>query len=433
MISFSQLQTLYGTLSQNTSATNLATGAQLMNYEQRYLLQKFFSNEASFTFTTIGSQNLTITGTLAIGATSATLTSAWAYPTCTTQVTFSDGELRNVLFTNNSTAITWTNGLIGTNFVLSGGLLTGATSATLLTFWPYANQSTLSQFSDGEQKTVTYTQNSTTISWTGGLTGPVNNTIFTSIITVAIGVGGVQTYQLPPDYSKLKTGTLTIGNLRWNPTEILTRQEWDNLNVFPYYADIPSNFFIYNNQFNFWPIPSTTGNIITFNYQRRIPDLSIVDYTTPGTVSIAQGSTQLTGSSTTFIATVNNVSESRYIQFAQPTGDNLWYQIASVNSSTSITLMSPYQGTSILGSSTYTIGQMPILMEDFHDMLLWKALVHYFTSIVDNSKKVTEYQEEYDRKLEMLKDYAGSKTVYVNLGRRPIKLNPNLFPQNLGY
>lgn len=432
MLSFTNLQTTYGNLSQNTSAQNLATGAQLMNIEQRYLLQKFFSDEASYTITTIGGQNLTITATLAIGATSATLTSAWAYPTCTTQVTFSDGELRNVLFTQNSATITWTNGLIGTNFVLSSGLLTGATSATLLTFWPYANQTSVSQFSDGEQKTVTFTQNSTAITWSGGLTGPVNNTIFTSIITTAIGVGGVQTYQLPPDYSKLKTGTLTIGNLRWNPQEILTRQEWDNLNVFPYYADIPSNFFIYNNQFNFWPIPSTTGNIVTFNYQRRIPDLSIIDYTTPGTVSVTQGSTQVTGSSTTFSPTVNNVSESRYIQFAQPNGDNLWYQIATISSTTGVTLTAPYQGSTIANSSAYTIGQMPILMEDFQDMLLWKALVHYFTSIVDNPKKVEEYQAEYDRKYDMLKDYAGTKTVSVNLGRRPTKINPNLFPQNLG-
>src|SRR5690349_1344367 len=66
-----------------------------------------------------------------------------------------------------------------------------------------------------------------------------------------------QEYPLPFDYSKLKTGTLTVGNLRWTPTEVLTRQEWDQLNVFPYYADIPSNYFIYNNRFNIWPIPST--------------------------------------------------------------------------------------------------------------------------------------------------------------------------------
>src|SRR5438046_2471489 len=46
-------------------------------------------------------------------------------------------------------------------------------------------------------------------------------------------IGKKQAYPLPFDYSKLKTGTVNVGNLRWNPTEILTRREWDDLNVFP--------------------------------------------------------------------------------------------------------------------------------------------------------------------------------------------------------
>lgn len=431
MISFTKGQTDFSILSQNSSADNLTLYGILANIEHRYLLQKYFSNEASYTFTTIGSQNLTLTATVPINAVSATLTAPWAYPNCQTQITFSDGEQRNATLINGSTGITWSNGLIGSSFVLSASLIAGATSAALLSGWAFPTQTTLSQFSDGETKTVTFTQNSTAISWTGGLTSAVQATISTSTITTALGVGGVQSYRLPPDYSKLKTGTLTIGNLKWTPTEILTREEWDKLNVFPYYADIPSNFFIWNNQFNFWPIPSTTGNIITYNYKRRIPDLSIADYTTPGTVSVTSGSTAVTGSSTTFAITVNGVSESRWIQFSQPTGDNLWYQIASVDSTTGITLMSPYQGSTITNSSTYTIGQMPLLIEDFHDMLVWKSLVYYYTSIVDNAGKRNQYQLLYDEKLELLAEYAGTKTLQVNLSRRPYRGNPNLYPQSL--
>ena len=369
MISFQNGQNLFAQITQNSSTTNLNLYGTLANIEQRYLLQKYFSDEASFSITTIGSQNLTATAGISSGATSATLSTAWTYSSATPSVTFSDGEIRSVTFTQNSTAITWQIPL-------------------------------------------------------------------TATVTSALGVGGVQTYTLPPDYSKLKTGTLTIGNLRWTPQEIMSRAEWDNLNVFPYYADIPSNFFIWMRKFELWPIPSTTGNIIKFNYQRRIPDLSMADYTTPGTVSVANGSTAVTGSSTTFTATTNGVSESRWIQFAptssaSTSGDNLWYQIASVNSTTSITLTAPYQGTSITNSSSYTIGQMPLLIEDFHDMLVWRALVYYFTSIVDNEGQRKEYQTRYDEKLEMLAEYAGTKTVNVNLSRRPIGHNPNLYPQSL--
>lgn len=299
MISITQLQNLYGSLSQNTSTSNLSLGAQLMNIEHRYLLQKYFSNEGSYTMVTVAQQ---------------------------------------------------------------------------------------------------------------------------------------QFYKMPPNYSKLKTLTITIGNLKWTPTEILTREEWDKLNVFPYYSDIPNNYFIYpggdhGGQIGIWPIPSSNGNTITFNYKFRIPDLSLVDYTT-GTVAVTTLTSAITGTTTIWTPTTNSQNESRWIQISQAKGDNLWYQVASVDSTTGITLYQPYQGITVSGGS-YTLGQMPILMEDFHDMLVWKALVYYFSSIVDNPKKAAEFQGMYDAKLELLAEYAGTKTIHVNLGREAVRMNPNLYQQNL--
>lgn len=367
---------MFGAMSLNSTTGNLALGAQLMNIEHRYLLQKYFSNEGSFSVSTIGDQTLTVTATLASGATSATLTSAWPYHTTIANVSFTptdddeSGDTYVVQFTRGSTAITWAVGL-------------------------------------------------------------------TTQSTTSLDVGGLQYYPAPPNYSKMKTVTLTIGDLKWTPSEVLTRQEWDQLNVFPYYADIPDRYFIYPGgdhgvQVGIWPIPSTTGNVITYNYKFRVPDLSIADYTTPGTISVSKGGTTVTGSSTTFVPTTNPQLESRWIQIAQPTGDNMWYQIDHITSTTDLTLYSPYQGINVSGGSTYTIGQMPIIMDDFHDMLLWKALAYYFTSIVDNKGKREQYQGYYNTKLALLSEYSGSTSVSVNLGRRPFKLNPNLFPQNIG-
>ena len=299
MLSTTALKNLYGKLSQNTTTENLDLGLQIMNLEHRYLLQKYFSNEGTYTTTTVAQQ---------------------------------------------------------------------------------------------------------------------------------------QFYKAPPNYSKLKTVTITIGVLQWTLTEIKTRQEWDKLNVFPYYADIPVNFFVYPGgdhgvQIGIWPIPSSNGNTITFNYKYRVPDLSLSDDTT-GTVSVSNAGTAVTGASTAFVPTTNSQLESRWIQISQNKGDNLWYQIASVSSTTALTLYQPYQGISVSGGS-FTIGQMPILMEDFHDMLVYKALVHYFSSIVDNPKKAAEFQNIYNMKLELLEEYAGQKTVDVNLGRRPLSRNPNLYQQSL--
>lgn len=372
MISFTNLQSLYGSLSQNTSATNLALGAQLMNQEHRYLLQKYFANETTYSIPTAGGTTATLTGSLSAAAITATLNSAWTGNTTKIQVTFSSSDIRMVNFIQGSTALTW-------------------------------------------------------------------DVPLTTTATAAITLGGQQYYPLPPNYSKLKSVTIRIGNLQWTLGETFTTNEWNQKNVFPYYADIPSTFFIFpggdhGGQIGIWPIPSTTNNIITFSYKFRVPDLSLVDYTTPGTVSVTTKTNAVTGSGTSFVPTTNIQNESRWIQFAQPNGDNQWYQISSIPSTISALLYQPYQGVTVTGTTagTYTIGQMPIIAEDFHDMLYLKALMTYFSSIVDKPNKYKEFKDEYDRKLALLAEYSGSNTVQVNLRESFNGKNPNIYPQSIG-
>lgn len=372
MKSLTTLADLATNLSTNTSTANRTLMKQLINDAHRYLLQKYFSNETTYSITTVGSLSLTLTGSLAIGATSATLSSAWTYYSTRILVTFSSGELRSCRVLKNSTSITWDAPLT-------------ATATTAIT-------------------------------------------------------AGMQYYPLPPNYSKLKSLTIRVGNLQWTPTEILTTQEWNQLNVFPYYSDIPNNFFIYPGgdhgaQVGIWPVPSTTGNVITYSYKYRVPDLSIEDFTgaSGGTASVATGSTTVTGTGTSFPITVNPQLESRWIQFASPLGDNLWYQISQVTSTTNIELYQPYQGNGVTATgSAFTIGQMPILMEDFHDLLVYRALFIYFSSINPDKQKAMTFKGLYDDGEKRLAEYSGSNTVDVNLGRRPQTLNPNLFPQDIG-
>jgi len=372
MKSYTTLRNLAGSLSQNTSATNLALFDQLMNDAHRYLLQNFFSNEGTYSITTVGTQSLTTTGSLAIGDIAATLSTAWVYYTTIVQVTFSSGEIRNCRVQKGSTSLTWDAPLLET-------------------------------------------------------------------ATTTISVGGLQFYPLPPNYSALKDLTINIGSLKYRPIEVLTRQEWDDLNVFPYYGDIPNNFYMYPGgdhgaQVGIWPIPSTTGNLITFNYKFRVPDLSIADYTTPGSISVDKGSIAVVGTGTAFVPTNNPQLESRWLQIAQPKGDNLWYQIASIDTTTSITLYQPYQGANVTGATagTYTIGQMPILMEDFQDMLLYRPLYTYFSSVNKDRDKATQFKDLYEERLRLLQEYAGEGTIDVNLGRTPQRMNPNLFEQSIG-
>jgi hypothetical protein len=324
--------------------------------------------------------------------------------------------------------------------------------------------------------------------------------------TTITTVGDQQGYQLPFNYSKLKTGTITIGTLKWNPVEIMSRDDWDNLTVFPLYSDIPSNYFIYDGKFNLWPIPSTgstaatytgltgtlvagntitvgavvgtiltftsssmqiaipqssngvtlptgafttsngavgtitavtitAGNTITFNYQIRVPDLSIADYSS-GIVTVANNSTAVTGLGTSWLSQYLPVAGSvkhlnLWIQFTSPLGDGSWYQINTVNSATSITLLNNYQGGSSAGVS-YTIGQMPLLLEDYHDLPAYRALLIYYSSINKDPQKAEEFKALYEMGIESLDNYAGSKALEVNLRGAIRTINPNLFPSSIG-
>jgi len=371
MKSLTTLTSLATNLTNNTSAANSALMAQLIGDRHRLLIQKFFANERTATTSTVGGQSLTLTGSLALNAVSGTLTASWTQPTVRQLVNFSNSNQRDVLFTNGSTAITWTVGL-------------------------------------------------------------------TSTATTAIATVGVQAYQLPANISKIKDFTINVGQLKYLPVEINTRREWDMVNFLPYTSDIPEYFFVYNGNVNIFPIPSTTGNVITYNYKTRVADLSFADYSVGniGAAGMVAGSTAVTGTSTLWNTGTNGYPINTPIDYYNlkikanpPYGDGIWYDIYQFNSDTSLTLVEPVvNAPNITAATTYTIGQFPLIEEDFQDMLVYGALAQYYTNIVPDPNKFKQNNEEYQMRYSMMEDYAGTRTALsVDLGQAPNLVNPNLF------
>lgn len=361
-----QLTNLFTSLSNNSSSSNQALGTQLISDQHRYLIQRFFDNERVYQTTTIGAEDLTLTGTPSAGATSATLTSAWTKDTVVQKVVFSNSEQREVMFAQGSTTITW-------------------------------------------------------------------DVPLSSSATTAISTVGVQFYPIPPQVSKVKNDTITIGQLQYTPAPIQSIQEWTQINALPYSSDIPNYFFIYQNRVGFWPIPSTTGNIITFNYKARVPDLSFADYSTGTLASLAKGDATITGDSTSWNTTggyplnTDLLFFNLFLRINPPQGDGIWYQIRQFTSDTTLELLNPLQNVAAATASNYTIGQLPLLQEDFHDMLVYGALTTYHTSIQKDTDKYQLYSNLYEQRMEMLEAYAANKSVNVDLGAQPIPQNPNLF------
>jgi len=240
-------------------------------------------------------------------------------------------------------------------------------------------------------------------------------------------------YTLPFNNKQVINTTVLIGSVLWQPTEVPTRKAYDALNVIPFVNDFPQFYYIFNNQLLLWPTPASSADPITINYKKRIRDLSVADYTT-GTLSVTSASTTVTGSGTSWTANMAN----RWLNIPQTasnttSGDDEWYQIASVTNATTLVLNNAYQGGTVTGG-TYTIGEVPILPEDFQDLPLYRAAYVYHTAINQNAEKAKYYKSLYDEGYLRLDAEFGSKTSSVGLtpGNMSVE-NPNMFQSSISH
>lgn len=244
---------------------------------------------------------------------------------------------------------------------------------------------------------------------------------------------GTQFYTVPAYLSKPSSVFVTVGDQRYTPEEITSREQWDRLNrVDNITSDYPQFWFYFNQQIGIYPTPATDGNTITVACKVMVKDLGIADYTTGTIVTTTTGSITVVGSSLPSTAWTVPMA-GRYLQIADSNtankGDGFWYQIASVNSATTISLVREYGGVSITaGSAAYTIGQMPILPENYHQLPVWYAVSEYWDQNGDTDRGTT-YRNKYNELLaEMVKEFASPTSgVVLDYGRRRHIQNPNLF------
>lgn len=245
----------------------------------------------------------------------------------------------------------------------------------------------------------------------------------------ATTTASTQFYQLPNDVDLVLSATIAIGTFVYPVKQARNRQHWDLLNQSTYSSTYPEWFYVFGTQIGFWPIPSASSNTITYYYKKRIRDLSIADYTTGSVLSIASAATTVTGNAPSWTASMAG----RYINITESNtankGDGQWYEIASVTSSTVLELTSPYQGTSIsAGTAAYTIGQMSVLPEDFHELPVYRAAEIYYTSVQPNTERAALYKAMYEEgyaQMEEMKSDTDTNPV-IEETNQPIQ-NPNLY------
>lgn len=236
-----------------------------------------------------------------------------------------------------------------------------------------------------------------------------------------------QFVNLPYDCDLVRSVTVTIDDTRYTPRQCPSREQWDMLNRSTFTSDIPEWWIVFNGQIGLWPTPATAGNTITINQKCRVIDLSVADYTTGTITSIANGALAVVGNSTVWTERMIG----RFIRFTYSdtanTGDGEWYEIATVPSATTMTLVRAYGGTSIAGgTATYTIGQMPLLPEAFHDMPWLAAAADYWSK--EKDERAAFYQGKYDALAKLLENTYSNENndMVIDSGMQEEMINPNL-------
>jgi hypothetical protein len=251
---------------------------------------------------------------------------------------------------------------------------------------------------------------------------------FLERLRTLITIASTQSYYLPYDVDQVREVSVTVSTKRYVPHQSPNKEHWDMLNLSQFTSDIPEWWFIEAGQIYLWPRPASSGNTIRITAKVRVIDLSIADFTTGTIVSIANGATTVTGSGTSW--TAGMVGQwIRITNTAGGAGDGVWYEISAITDSTHLELVRMYGGTTIAtGSATYTMGQMPLLPENYHDVPWEAAAAIYWGKEDDSKNRSTLFKSDHDAKVkEMMMNYSSPSTdMVIDDGREYSIINPNL-------
>jgi len=242
-------------------------------------------------------------------------------------------------------------------------------------------------------------------------------------------VASQQSYKLPGDLYRLRSVFIKVGTYKYSPTQITSFDDWNVLNnPTGVTNDTVTYYFILGNEIQFWPTPATSSNTITFEYLQANRDMSIADYTTGTITTLANGSKAVTGSGTSWASGMAGHWLRITPTNAANGGDGLWYQIASVESATALTLVREYAGTSIAaGSAAYTIGDCSLIPEKYQLGPVYYAASQYWRQN-GNQGQADRYAQMFQATLEKLIDDEATKTtsVVIDDGSYSLLVNPNL-------
>lgn len=198
---------------------------------------------------------------------------------------------------------------------------------------------------------------------------------------------------------RVVVGTGTSATI-YLPRLVYDEQKWQLVlayrlgsNQYPYFAFQQGQKLLMN------PIPSVTGTHVVLTGRRQTRDVNIADYTAGSVVSIANGTTTVTGTGTVWTSGMVG----QYINIPQTDasngGDGYWYEIASITDNTHLELVKFYEGVSITAATaSYTIGQITYEPESYQLAPIYRALALFsqINSPLENNVMAKQWWMLYD-------------------------------------
>jgi hypothetical protein len=232
---------------------------------------------------------------------------------------------------------------------------------------------------------------------------------------------------VPAGFRRIDTVTVTVGTTVYSPKLSPSREHWNRINYSSTTSNTPQWYYIIDGLCYFYPTPASSSNTVTFTGIKNFKDLSIADYTTGSIVSVANGGTAVVGTGTTWTAAMTG----RLIRITDSDttnkGDGEWYEIASVGSTTSLTLAKPYLGTAIsAGTAAYTIGQMSPIPDGYQEIPVYRAAARYWAK-EDKAKSALFKADALELEKQMFTEYGSPTTSMVIEDTSAPLQNPNLF------
>lgn len=230
-------------------------------------------------------------------------------------------------------------------------------------------------------------------------------------------VAGQQYYQTPEDAFRIKEVIVSTGSYYPPMEQVPDEHAWLFMNMLSV-TGLPSHYFVRGrNEFGLYPKPSasvTSGIELVFG--PRLLNMTENDLTTTASATNATVTTDLikvTNGSQTIVSTGTDFTAKmvgQWFQVLDGTDEN-WYQITAYVNSSTLTLENYYQGTSNQSGTTFRIGQVMDIPEEYLEAPVDYAMYRFYLKRgIVGLTQANEFKQLYDGALEAAKDLYGQAT-----------------------